>query len=286
MIHIGKINLLRVEDELPLGFHLSTGDNNDPLVLLSHEKAAFLDQPVHAGDELSLFVGLDEAGSLEAWPEPPVAQVGDTVVLKAVGATHFGAFFNWGGPRDLLVPSGMQDSPVNEGMNYVVHVYYDQNTHRILGATRLHRFLKESSPYMKAGDAVNCMVYGKTELGFKVVIEKQYLGLIFHSDAYQRLKIGQQLDAYIKSVREDGKIDIALQRTDKVGRKTLEEAIVDDLEAHGGVSTLTDKSQPEEIYSHFKVSKAAYKKALGALYKQRRISIDKTAVRLNKEGEL
>lgn len=282
MIDIGKINPLRVAEELPFGFHLTTGDDNDPLVLLSHEKAADLDQPVKPGDELSVFVGLDETGSLEAWPNAPVANVGDTVVLKAVGATHFGGFFDWGADRDLLVPSGMQETPVNEGMHYVVHIYIDESTNRILGATKLHRFLKESAPYLKAGDAINCIVYGKTELGFKVVIEKQYLGLIFHSDAYKKLRIGQELEAFVKTVREDGKIDVALQRTDKAGRKTLEEAILDDLEAHGGVSTLTDKSKPEEIYSHFNVSKAAYKKALGALYKQRRISIDKTAIRLNK----
>ncbi|MEC7690268.1 MAG: hypothetical protein VYE47_05600 [Pseudomonadota bacterium] len=281
MIHIGKINTLQVGESLPFGFHLSSGDDNDPLVLLTHENMATLPEKVKTGDTLDIFVGIDETGNLEAWPQTPVAQAGDTVVLKATGATNFGAFFDWGGQRDLLVPAGMQDGPVNEGMRYVVHIYHDESTGRILGATRLHRFIKESSETLKAGDGVECLVYSKTELGFKVVINGEALGLIFHSDAFKPLKTGQRLDAVIKTIREDGKIDVALQRTDKTGRKTLEEAILEDLEAHGSVSILTDKSKPEDIYAHFNVSKAAYKKALGALYKQRKITITKDAVKLN-----
>lgn len=279
MIQIGKINTLQVESILPLGYHLSSGDDNEPAVLLLSEDSQ---QALNVGDELTVFVGTDETGNLQAWPTPPRALVGETKVLKAVGVTHFGAFFEWGDHRDLLVPAGMQDSPVNEGMYYVVHVYYDQKTSRILGSTKLHHFHKESADTLQPGDAVSCIAYGKTDLGFKVLIENDVLGLIFHSDAFKKIKIAQQFDAVIKTIRADGKIDIALQRTDKVGRKSLEEAILDDLEAHGGISTLTDKSKPEEIYSHFNVSKAAYKKALGALYKKRQITIEKDAVRLTK----
>ncbi|MBU2976743.1 S1-like domain-containing RNA-binding protein [Alteromonas sp. C1M14] len=277
MIQIGKINTLQVKEALPFGFHLTSGDPNDPLVLLSHDNNQLT---VKEGDEISVFVATDETGSLTAWTTPPVAQCGETVILKAVGATHFGAFFHWGLNKDLLVPSGLQEGPINEGMNYVVHIFYDENTQRVLGATKLHKFLAESSPDIQAGDNVSCMVYGKTDLGFKVVINKKYLGLIFHSDAFKKLKIGDETDGVIKTVRPDGKIDVALQRVDKAGRQSLEEAILEDLQDHGGISTLTDKSQPEEIYAHFNVSKAAYKKALGALYKKRLITIDKNTIRL------
>lgn len=277
MIQIGKINTLQVNEALPFGFHLSSGDPDDPLVLLPNENNT---HALKVGEEIAVFVATDDTGTLVAWTTPPVAQCGETVILKAVGVAHFGAFFHWGLNKDLLVPSGMQEGPVNVGMNYVVHIYYDENTQRVLGATKLHKFLKESAPYLNEGDSVSCMVYAKTELGFKVVINKQYLGLIFHSDAFKKLKIGGETDAVIKTIRPDGKIDVALQRVDKAGRQSLEEAILDDLKNHGGISTLTDKSQPEEIYAHFNVSKAAYKKAIGGLYKQRLITIDKNTIRL------
>lgn len=279
MIKIGKTNTLHVAASLPFGYHLASDNSDDPMVLLPQEQVT---TPLKDGDEMSVFVGTDETGNLQAWTTPPLAEVGDTIVLKAVGATHFGGFFDWGLSRDLLVPAGMQESPVNPGFNYVVHIYYDDKTNRILGATKLHHFLKETGAEVQPGDTVQCLVYAKTELGFKVVINRSTLGLIFHSDAFVKLKIGQEIEGYIKSVREDGKIDVALQRTDKVGRSNLETAILEDLEAYGGVSTLTDKSKPEDIYTHFNVSKAAYKKALGALYKKRLISIDKDTIRLNK----
>ena len=167
-------------------------------------------------------------------------------------------------------------------MYYVVHTFFDDKTQRILGATKLHYFLKESSAYLNEGDTVQCLVYAKTDLGFKVVINEKSLGLIFHSDAFKPLKVGQATEGVIKTIRDDGKVDVALQRIDKGGRDALQQAILDDLEAHGGISTLTDKSAPEAIYSHFNVSKAAYKKALGALYKQKKITLSPDAVRLNK----
>jgi predicted RNA-binding protein (virulence factor B family) len=214
--------------------------------------------------------------------QTPKIQVGETKVLKAVSATNFGAFFDWGLDSDLLVPNDYQAQPVSAGMYYVVHTFYDEKTQRILGATKLHYFLKESSAYLNEGDTVSCLVYAKTDLGFKVVINEKSLGLIFHSDAFKPLKVGQATEGVIKTIRDDGKVDVALQRVDKGGRDALQQAILDDLVAHGGISTLTDKSAPEAIYSHFNVSKAAYKKALGALYKQKKITLSPDAIRLNK----
>lgn len=277
MIHVGKTNHLTVSGEFPFGFQLSTGDPEDGLVTLpSHLAPAGLT----TGAELEVFVTTDEAGSLVATPNMPRLQVGETRVLKAVNVTHFGAFFDWGLEKDLLVPNLYQEAAIDPGMHYVVHAFYEHKTNRVLGATRLHPFLNQTPPPFSEGQAVQCWVYAKTELGFKVVVEGTHTGLIFHSDAFVRLRIGDEVDAVIKHIREDGKLDIGLQRTDKQGRDSLADAIIDDLQAHGGLSTLTDKSPPDEIYKRFKVSKAAYKKALGSLYKQRKIVIDKQAVRL------
>lgn len=280
MIQVGTSNTLTVVGEFPFGFQLSTQNDNEGLVTLPAHLAP---KGLKAGDSLEVFVFTDETGALIATTQQPVIETGQTKVLKAVNATHFGAFFDWGLEKDLLVPAQHQESPVNPGMYYVVHAFYDNATKRILGATRLHPFLSEDGADFSTGQAVSCLVYAKTELGFKVVVDGSHIGLLFHSDAFVAPRIGDAIDAVIKNVREDGKLDIALQRTDKKGRDSLTDAIIEDLEAHGGLSTLTDKSAPDEIYARFKVSKAAYKKALGSLYKQRKIVIDKQAVRLVKQ---
>ncbi|NDV90083.1 hypothetical protein GTH32_02600 [Alteromonas sp. 345S023] len=287
MINIGKVNTLRVVAEYPFGYALAPlVENDDPwsdseavTVTLPHDQVS---ESLAVDSTIDVFVATDQRGDLFATVQPPRILVGETKVLKAVSATHFGAFFDWGLDSDLLVPNDYQDIPIDPGMYYVVHAFFDKKTNRILGATRLHYFLTEGSAYLNEGDTVECLVYSKSDLGFKVVINEKYLGLIFHSDAFKPLKIGEKTDGIIKNIREDGKIDVSLQRQDKAGRSELQQAILDDLEAHGGVSTLTDKSAPDAIYQHFNVSKAAYKKALGALYKQKKITINPDAIRLIK----
>jgi predicted RNA-binding protein (virulence factor B family) len=296
MINIGKINTLQVVGQYPFGYALApivtnvgAQDNvynaeqdEQQTVTLSLDE---VEGELAEGHELSVFVATDQRGELYATLKTPKIQVGETKILKAVSATNFGAFFDWGLDNDLLVPNDYQAQPISAGMYYVVHTFFDDKTQRILGATKLHYFLKESSAYLNEGDVVSCLVYAKTELGFKVVINEQSLGLIFHSDAFKPLKVGQATEGVIKTIREDGKVDVALQRVDKSGRDALQQAILEDLEAHGGISTLTDKSAPEAIYSHFNVSKAAYKKALGALYKQKKITLSPDAIRLNNTND-
>ncbi len=280
MLHVGKINCLTVIAEFPFGFQLashSDAEDSDQAMLSRDEAPDGLAQ----GQEISVFLFTDNSGQLIATPKTPKIQRDETRVLRAVGATHFGAFFDWGLENDLLVPANQQDSPVNEGMNYVVHAFVDKATNRLIGSTRLHLFFPESSAYANAGDNVTALVYAKTELGYKVLLDEKVLGLIFHSDALADLKIGDEIPAVIKNVREDGKIDVGMQRQDQAGRDALQQAIIDDLIAHGGISTLTDKSAPDAIYKHFNVSKNAYKKALGALFKQRQILIEKDAIRLS-----
>ncbi len=277
MIQVGQINELVVTSEFPFGFQLSVQEGVEEIVTLLKADAP---PNTAIGQQLSVFVLPDETGTLVAKAATPAILVGQTKVLKAVNVTHFGAFFDWGLDKDLLVPSQYQENEINPGMYYVVHAFFDAKTQRVLGATRLHYFLQEHNDTLAPAEQVNAVVYAKTELGFKVVVNDTYTGVIFHSDAFKPLKIGEAVTGVVKEIRPDGKLDIALQRTDKAGRLSLADAIIEDLQAHGGISTLTDKSPPDEIYSRFQVSKAAYKKALGALYKQRKVIIDKQAVRL------
>lgn len=289
MLALGHFNTLTVVDELPFGWSLrspESADTDEPeTVLLAKsdklsESAAELAAGLKIGQDIRVFVTTDERGEPYATLETPKVTLGQSAVLMAKDGTKFGAFFDWGLQKDLLVPSAMQETPINPGMRYLVHVYQDEQTDRILGATKLFRFYPEQSPYIKQGQKVAGTVYARTELGFKVLIENSCLGLIFNSDAITKLKVGQTFDFYVKEVREDGKVTLTLQQVNKAGRQQLEQAILDDLAAHGGFSTITDKSPPEAIFEHFKVSKNAYKKALGALYKQRMIVIEDDVVKL------
>ncbi|MCW8092039.1 CvfB family protein [Alteromonas sp. ASW11-130] len=281
MINIGKMNRLTVSAELPFGFHLSTPEDPDRLVTLMSENAP---DNIKQGDKIDVFVGTDEHGELVAYHNQPAVMVGETAVLTAVSVTDFGAFFDWGLDKDLLVKTRQQEFPIHQGMRCLVHVYMDEHTGCLLGSTRLHSFYREQSPYLNEGEEVQCQVYAKTPLGFKVLINQNCLGLIFQSDAFKPLKIGDVTTGFIKAIREDGKIDVALQPQLHKGRAKLEQQIIDDLHAHGGFSTITDKSPADDIYQRFNVSKGAYKKALGSLYKQRRITINPEMIKLNKEN--
>lgn len=279
MINVGQFNNLTITDELPFAYMLSQQDD-DRKVALVNLKAP---KGCKVGDELNVFVYYNEDNELSAQLDQPKAMVNQTVMLTAVGATDFAAFFDWGLDRDLIVLKRDQERPVAEGLQYLVHVYHDEDNQRLLGSTRLHYFypevVSEDLP-LEPQQAVNLIAYAKTDLGFKVMINGHYLGLLFHSDILNDLVIGVPFNGYVKQIRSDGKIDVCMHLDNKQQRQTLEQSILDDLEAHDGLSTITDKSTPDEIYAHFKVSKGAYKKALGNLYRQKKIILSKQSVRL------
>ena len=279
MIKIGAINRLSVAEELPFAWQLQDS-SGEQTALLANVKAP---QNIKLGMQIDVFVSYDENSQLSATTQTPKANVGELKKLKAVGVTEFGAFFDWGLDRDLLVLKRDQERPIAEGLEYFVHVYHDQESQRILGTTRLHYFYPEkvkTERPLEAKQQVAAKVYAKTDLGFKVIIDDYYLGLLFHSEALTKLKVGDVFKGTVKQLRSDGKIDITMHQDGYAARRSLEEMIVDDLEAHGGLSSITDKSSPDEIYAHFKVSKGAYKKAIGTLYKQKKIEISKTSIKL------
>ncbi|NVK56185.1 MAG: hypothetical protein HWE26_11245 [Alteromonadaceae bacterium] len=275
MLKIGQINPLVVVGEFPFGYQLLHPEDDRPVVL-----AEPVEQPLAVDSQIDAMVYTGENGQLAASLASPKITAGQVKVLKAVGVTDFAAFFDWGLPRDLMVPRQNQASAINQGMVYPVYLYFDEATQRLLGTTKLHHHLSESGVYYSPGQEVELIVCGQTELGYKVVINQTHLGLVFASDAFKKLKMGDETNGFIKQIREDGKIDVVLQQVNATARDSLQHAILDDLEAHGGFSTLTDKSPPEEIYARFNVSKAAYKRALGALYKQQKIQLDKQKVTL------
>jgi predicted RNA-binding protein (virulence factor B family) len=230
------------------------------------------------GDELDVFLYHDSQSVLIATTTMPGAQVGECAYLKVVQTTSIGAFLDWGLPKDLLVPVNEQYSRLREGRSYVVYLFLDPQTDRVTASAKLNSYLSEHGPSFKPGQEVDLLVCGTSDMGYKAVIDNTHLGLIHRNEAFQPLTYGQKLKGYIKNIRPDKKIDLTLQAPGRRGKQDLGAAILDHLQAHGGTSGLTDRSSPEEIVREFGVSKSNYKKALGMLYKQQKIVIEKDRI--------
>lgn len=209
----------------------------------------------------------------------PKAHLGECALLKAVTVTRAGAFMDCGLERDLLVPVSQQLTPMEAGQWYVVYLFQDPDK-QVIGTTKLHKFLDERAKNMAAGEQVDLLIVNTTELGYKAVVNGTHLGLLYKSEVFQPLRAGDKVKGYIKAIRDDRKIDLTLHKQNEQSRLELTERILAFLEASGGTSTLTDYSPPEAIYKQYGVSKGNYKKALGKLYKQRRISVAKDKIAL------
>ncbi len=209
----------------------------------------------------------------------PKAHLGECALLETVTVTKTGAFMDCGLERDLLVPVSQQLSPMVEGQSYVVYLFLDPDK-QVIGSTKLHKFLDERAKNMAAGEQVDLMVVNESELGFKAIVNGTHLGLLYKGEVFRTLKPGDKTIGYIKSIRPDRKIDLCLQRQNQQSKNDLTDQILAFLEANGGTSELTDYSPPDAIYKQYGVSKGNYKKALGKLYKQRRISLAKDKISL------
>jgi len=209
------------------------------------------------------------------------AQAGECACLKVISVTSAGAFMQWGNKQDLLVPISQQISPMVAGESYVVYLFLDPQQ-RIIGSSKLYKFLDERARNMTPGEQVDLLIVGETDLGYKAVVNGSHLGLLYKDEIFRTLRPGDRTQGYIKAIRDDRKIDLALQHHNRESRAELTDRILNFLQANGGASTLTDYSPPDAIYKQYHVSKGNYKKALGALYKQRLISVSKDRITLLK----
>jgi predicted RNA-binding protein (virulence factor B family) len=212
-------------------------------------------------------------------PKVPKAQVGECALLRTVTVTKTGAFMDCGLDRDLLVPVSQQLTPMVEGQSYVVFLFLDPQQ-QVIGSTKLYKFLDERAKNMTPGEQVDLLIVNDSELGYKAVVNSTHLGLLYKDEVFQSLHPGDKVKGYIKTIRDDRKIDLSLQRQTAGAQDELTDRILAFLEASGGTSTLTDYSPPEAIYKQFSVSKGNYKRALGKLYKQRRINVAKDKITL------
>ena len=275
MAEIGRMNRLTIKRRLAYGVHLDGGESGD--IFLPKKCVPQRCQP---GDEVEVFVYVDRQERLRATTNKPYATVGQFAKLRVVANASSGAYLEWGLPKDLLVPKTEQRAKMEEGKSYVVFVFLDVKTNRIAASSKLDKFLGSQSPNYGEGDEVDLFICDKTDLGYKVVVNNSHRGMVYKNEVFQKLHIGQQLKGYIKKIREDLKLDISLQPSGYKKVDSISGSILKTIKDLGGRIAVTDKSPPEEIYSLFGISKKTFKKATGALYKKRLITIDRNGIKV------
>jgi predicted RNA-binding protein (virulence factor B family) len=275
MAILGKINELEIVKATDYGVLLEGGHLGH--ILLPNK---FLPNDYRIGEKLTVFVYLDTNDEPVATTQTPKITLGECAFLKVADMNKTGAFFDWGLPKDLMVPYAEQPYKIYPGLYYTVYMYQDNASKRLVGSLKLSKHLNEFNTNFKNQQQVDLLICGKSNLGFKAVINKTHLGLIHHSDVFKTIRLGQKVKAYIKEIREDDKINLSFTLPDSHQLGSLASKVLEDLQQNNGTSSLTDKSAPAEIYHKWNVSKGSYKKALGMLYKQKLISIDKDLIQL------
>lgn len=274
MIKVGQINQLMVKKEVPFGVYLDGGDLGE--ILLPKK---FVPKGTNLTDMLNVFVYFDSEDQLIATTQIPRAKVGNCAFLKVVDVNRVGAFLDWGLDKDLLVPGPEQRFPMEKGKSYLVYLKLD-NKGRIIASSKIDHFLDKTPATYKRGDEVMLLIAERSSLGTKVIINNAHWGLIHSDDIFQQLSYGKNMRGYIKNLRDDGKIDVALRKMGQEKIGDLATRILDELQRAGGFLALHDKSPADEIARIFHESKKSFKSAIGQLYKQGKIIIEATGIRI------
>lgn len=233
------------------------------------------------GDEIEVFVYCDSEDRDVATTDKPFLTVNQFAFLKVNSVTNIGAFCDWGMPKDLLIPFSNQAYRMKENRYYVVHMYLDQYSDRLVGTTKLNQFLVNAADdEIKKGQKVDLLVEKETDIGYKVIINQRYGGLLYRNEVPRELEPGDELIGYIKAPREDGKIDVSINAIGYESVSKNEQSVLDKLEKNEGFLPYHDKSDPDSIRDEFGMSKKLFKKVLGSLYKQRRITIESGGIRI------
>ncbi len=276
MIKIGQINSLEVTKTADFGVFLDGDDYGS--VMLPNK---YVPESTNVGDHIDVFLYFDSESQLAATIDKPIAQVGEWGLMQVEGVSSTGAFVNWGiKEKDLLIPFSEQRARFTAGQNILVYVYTDKASGRIVGTTKFNKWLDKTPANYQVNEEVNLIIAERSQLGYKAIVNGEHWGMIFPSDVFGKLFIGKKLKGYIKQIREDGKIDLALQKVGVAKMDDLSSKIVELLEKKGGFLPLNDKSSPEAIFDAFRTSKGTFKKTIGGLYKAGKIVIEKDGIRL------
>jgi len=276
MIQAGQYYTLKVVKKVDFGIYL---DAEGEEILLPKR---FAPEDAKEGDELEVFLYHDSEDRMIATTQKPYAIAGEIALLKVVGTTNHGAFLDWGLMKDIFLPLSQQLSRINEGQSYLVYIYVDEQTGRVAASERLTRYLSNEELTVKENEPVAMIVWQKTDIGYKVIINNKHTGVLHFSDVFRELEYGEKIKGYIKTIREaeENEIDVAMGEKGyrRVGSET--EKILALLEENNGYLPYNDNSSPEEISAFFGISKKTFKMAVGALYKERKIELTKTGIKL------
>lgn len=275
MIKLGDYNTLKIVKSVDFGLYLDGGDAGEILL-----PTRYVPKNAKVGDELEVFIYLDQDEKLIATTLHPLAKVGDIAYLEVAWVNEYGAFLNWGLMKDLFCPFREQKMRMQKGQHYIVYIKEDEETHRLLATAKIDKYLSAERPPYKHGDAVDILIWQKTDLGFKAIVDNQYQGQLYEDQIFQPLHTGDRLTAYVDHIRQDNKIDITLQPTGRRQTEEFSEVLLRYLQENGGHCDLGDKSPSELIADRFKVSKKVYKKAVGDLYRRRLITISNNGIDL------
>ncbi len=276
MALLGRINHLIILRESDNGFYLDGGTLGE-ILLPTRE----IPDEVEQGDEVPVFISRDSEDRIVATTQLPLCQAGEFCGLRVIEVNdRIGAFLDWGLPKDLLLPFAEQSKPVGAGQKVVVRVIIDEKTDRIIATSKLGRYLDKTAPRYETGQPVSLIVLEKTPLGYAAMIDQRHRGLIHESEVHRTLEVGESLQGYIRAVREDYKIDIALEPIGYGRVSDLSGRILEILRERGGRVPVSDRSSPEEIRTVFGASKKAFKQAVGHLYKKRLIDLGEDNISL------
>jgi uncharacterized protein len=280
MIEIGKHNTLSILRDTNVGLYLGT-PHTDEAVLLPNK---YVPKQFEIGDELNVFIYLDHEERPVATTLQPYIQLNNFALLRVNHINQVGAFLDWGLEKDIFVPFKEQARPMEKGKRYLIYLYLDPKTNRLVGSSKTNQFLNNENITVNQFEEVDLIVSHITEIGINVIINEKHKGLVYKDEVYDdSIRTGDRMIGYIKTIRPDNKIDVSLQ---KLGFENIEhnaQVILDELKASRGFLRLNDDSHPEDIKTILKMSKKSFKKAIGTLYKNKMISLRDNGIYLVNE---
>lgn len=275
MIKIGKNYELEVIKDVEFGYYLDAKDLGEVLLPIKHAP-----DDLAVGDILDVFLYLDSEDRPIATTQKPKAMVGEFAYLKVLASTAVGAFLDWGLDKDVLVPFAEQHRPMETGKSYLVYLYIDKIDERIVASSNIDKFIDDDEPHnFKPKQAVDLIIANSTELGYKAIINHSHWGVLYKNEVHQRLSFGQYKKGFIKYIRPDKRIDLTLQGGQET-RDKYSKIILNYLNKKNGFAPVHDKSDPQLISDLFGMSKKAFKRTIGGLYKSRVITIEEDGIRL------
>lgn len=276
MLDLGVKNTLRILRGTGVGMFLGDAEGND--VLLPKK---YIPEDAIVGDNIEVFIYRDSEDRIIATTLEPKIQLNEFAYLQVKAVTQVGAFLDWGLEKDLFVPFREQNKKMEVDKWYVVYLYIDEDTDRLAASCKVNRFFEKENIDLTIGQEVDILVFEETDLGMNAIINNRYKGLIYENEIFQRIKVGTRTKAYVKNIRDDKRIDLSLQKQGYANVEPNAERILEKLKANNGFLDLTDKSDANYVMYQLEMSKKTFKKAAGALYRQRIIRIEEDGIYLN-----